>query len=405
MAVNQFVARNGIISLNDLQVTGSIYASGNVTAVSLIKSGGTSSQFLKADGSIDNNTYLTSSTGVTTFSAGTTGLTPSSATSGAITLAGTLGAGNGGTGYTSLASLAANSAFSTTYLGISATAANSTLWNSLAYYGGALASSVLYMMVYDNTNTRQGVASAAQIQSFLGLGSNAYTSTAFLPLAGGTLTGGLNGTTATFSGALTVGGPIVRSAAGQGWLSGNYSSVETTVTTGAIYSIGGSYYPTSTSLNNMYGIGYTHTNQGQMLGSSGWGMYVASGGTVKIYLCSDNGTGYFLGDVIAYYSDKRLKTNIRPIENALSKVMQIGGYFYNPNDLAIELGATQDRDERVGVMAQEVQAVLPHAIKDAPFDRTGTYMTVQYDKLVPLLIEAIKEQQKQIDELKSQINK
>jgi len=60
---------------------------------------------------LDNNTYLTSSTGVTTFSAGTTGLTPSSATSGAITLAGTLGAANGGTGYTSLASLAGDAAF------------------------------------------------------------------------------------------------------------------------------------------------------------------------------------------------------------------------------------------------------------------------------------------------------
>lgn len=101
----------------------------------------------------------------------------------------------------------------------------------------------------------------------------------------------------------------------------------------------------------------------------------------------------------------RLKTNIRYIDNALGKVLKLGGYYYNPNDLAIELGATQDRDERVGVLAQEVQAVLPHAIKDAPFDRTGTYMTVQYDKLVPLLIEAIKEQQKQINELKSQINK
>jgi hypothetical protein len=115
-------------------------------------------------------------------------------------------------------------------------------------------------------------------------------------------------------------------------------------------------------------------------------------------------TGYFTGDVIAYYSDKRLKTNIRPIENALSKVMQIGGYFYNPNDLAVELGATQDKDEKVGVLAQEIQVILPHAIKDAPFDKTGTYITVQYEKLVPLLIEAIKEQQTQIEELKTLVN-
>jgi len=74
---------------------------GNITGNSIIKSGGTSSQFLKADGSVDASTYLTSSTGVTTFSAGTTGFTPSSATSGAVTLAGTLAIANGGTGATS----------------------------------------------------------------------------------------------------------------------------------------------------------------------------------------------------------------------------------------------------------------------------------------------------------------
>ena len=110
------------------------------------------------------------------------------------------------------------------------------------------------------------------------------------------------------------------------------------------------------------------------------------------------------GDITAYYSDMRLKTNIRTIDSALNKVMQLGGYYYNPNDLAIELGASQDRDERVGVMAQEVMEVLPHAIKDAPFDKTGTYKTVQYDKLVPLLIQAMKEQQSQIEELKTIIN-
>jgi hypothetical protein len=117
-----------------------------------------------------------------------------------------------------------------------------------------------------------------------------------------------------------------------------------------------------------------------------------------------NGAITATGDITAFFSDMRLKTNIRTIDSALNKVMQLGGYYYNPNDLAIELGASQDRDERVGVMAQEVMEVLPHAIKDAPFDKTGTYKAVQYEKIVPLLIEAMKEQQSQIEELKSITN-
>jgi hypothetical protein len=120
-------------------------------------------------------------------------------------------------------------------------------------------------------------------------------------------------------------------------------------------------------------------------------------------------------NITAYYSDKRLKTNIVPIDNALSKLNSITGVYYNSNDVAESFGYT-DKTEQVGVIAQEVQSVLPHVVKPAPFD-TGydsqnnqfsisgeNYLTVQYEKLIPLLIESIKEQQKQIDDLKSIIN-
>lgn len=119
------------------------------------------------------------------------------------------------------------------------------------------------------------------------------------------------------------------------------------------------------------------------------------------------------GDITAYSSDKRLKTNIASIENAIDKIKSIRGVTYNWNDLANSFGFDKNGPQ-VGVIAQEVQAVLPEVIKLAPFDRADkdddktslsgeNYLTVQYDKIVPLLIEAIKEQQKQIEELKAKI--
>jgi hypothetical protein len=83
---------------------------------------------------------------------------------------------------------------------------------------------------------------------------------------------------------------LVRESAGIGWLSGNYSSSETSNTTGAIYSIGGSYYPTGASLNTMYGVGYTNSSQGQMpSGASSWGFYVAANGVARVWLGGDSG--------------------------------------------------------------------------------------------------------------------
>ena len=113
-------------------------------------------------------------------------------------------------------------------------------------------------------------------------------------------------------------------------------------------------------------------------------------------------------DIVAYSSDMRLKTNIQLLSNPLEKINKLSGFTYNWNDKAKELANYDTNESLVGVFAQEVQAVLPEAVKLAPFDNDGNnnsisgenYLTVQYEKIVPLLIEAIKEQQKQIDELK-----
>ena len=101
-------------------------------------------------------------------------------------------------------------------------------------------------------------------------------------------------------------------------------------------------------------------------------------------------------NVVAYgSSDKQLKDNITPIENALQKVKQIGGYTFDWND-------KQDvyTGHDVGVIAQEIEEVLPEVVTT----RDNGYKAVKYEKIVPLLIEAIKEQQTQIENQQSQID-
>ena len=103
------------------------------------------------------------------------------------------------------------------------------------------------------------------------------------------------------------------------------------------------------------------------------------------------------GDIIAFVSDERLKTNIKSIDNALDKVVSLNGFTYTFNELAASLGFDPNQ-VHAGVSAQQVQSVLPEAIASCPID--DNYLTVKYEKLVPLLIEAIKELKNEVDELK-----
>ena len=113
------------------------------------------------------------------------------------------------------------------------------------------------------------------------------------------------------------------------------------------------------------------------------------------------------GNITAYFSDARLKDQTGLITGAIEKVSAIDTFYYKPNALASSFGFSSDKTE-VGVSAQSVETVMPEVVSRAPFDMDGlgdslsgeNYLTVDYARLVPLLIEAIKEQQKQIDELK-----
>jgi len=112
-------------------------------------------------------------------------------------------------------------------------------------------------------------------------------------------------------------------------------------------------------------------------------------------------------DIVAFSSDRRLKDNIQTIQCPLYKLQNLSGFLYNWNKTANQLAGYETGSKYVGLYAQEVQSVLPEAVKLAPFDNDGRdnsisgqcYLTVQYEKLVPLLVEAIKEQQCQINNL------
>src|SRR6056300_979981 len=133
-------------------------------------------------------------------------------------------------------------------------------------------------------------------------------------------------------------------------------------------------YSSNQTLNNNSNVHF----EGLMVGQT-------SGSTANTIRC--------VGDVVAFYSsDKRLKDNITPIENSLEKVGKLKGYEFDWNDNQ-EVYEGHD----VGVIAQEVEAVVPEIVETRKHDG---YKAVKYEKLVPLLINAINELKAEIEELK-----
>jgi len=170
-----------------------------------------------------------------------------------------------------------------------------------------------------------------------------------------------------------------------------------------------------------YAIYNSQQSNGIALFDGSGGVEIRYAGTTTLESDSTGGikvTGQLsaTGDVVAYSSDERLKENIKPIESAVDKIKQLKGVTFDWNEKSEELGfepTTKTND--VGVIAQDVEAVFPQLVQLAPFDiargedgnatsKSGEdYKTVNYARLTAVLIEAVKEQQQQIDELKKQI--
>jgi autotransporter adhesin len=142
------------------------------------------------------------------------------------------------------------------------------------------------------------------------------------------------------------------------------------------------------------------------LGAGNINLITMNGNTGNVGIGVDNPTQklHVAGNILATGtitpSDRRYKEDIQLIADPLQKLQQINGvtYHYKPNEFP---GIGFDSTPQVGVIAQEVETVLPQVVVT---DANG-YKAVDYSKIVPLLIESIKEQQRQIEELKKIINK
>jgi hypothetical protein len=188
---------------------------------------------------------------------------------------------------------------------------------------------------------------------------------------------------------------------------GQLFSITNNLTSGSIYSV-----------NDISGIPSIDVDANGTVSLAPYNGNVGIGITNPSYKLHVSGSIGATGNITAYASDKRLKENFTHIESPLEKVQKLNGYTFDWNAKSEELGFTpQYKQNDVGLIAQEVQEILPQAAVLAPFDRQTNqngevssksgenYLTIQYERLIPLLVEAIKEQQKQIDSLNVEIEK
>lgn len=121
-------------------------------------------------------------------------------------------------------------------------------------------------------------------------------------------------------------------------------------------------------------------------------------GAVATGNITTTGTITATGNILGFYSDDRLKNKLGKIENALSKVNSLEGFYFEANQTALDLG--YEAGKQIGVSAQSVQAVQPEVVHPSA---NPEYLTVDYARLVPLLIESIKELTAKVNELEAKL--
>ena len=192
-------------------------------------------------------------------------------------------------------------------------------------------------------------------------------------------------------------------AGGMGVISGSSQIDGTAITNksisiaGTSVSLGGTI--TATTIGNAIGA-LSGSSQVSLASTNGFGTYinqaVLSTSSPTFAALTINGAITATGDITAYFtSDERLKENIQPITNALSKVESISGNEYDWKGGFEEIHTKKGND--VGVIAQEIQKILPQAV----IERDNGYLGVNYEKIIPLLIQSIKELSAKVKELEN----
>jgi len=135
------------------------------------------------------------------------------------------------------------------------------------------------------------------------------------------------------------------------------------------------------------------------------GLVIKENGYVGIGIVNPTTKLYVNGDItansVAGTSDARYKTNIRPVTQALNKVKALQGVYFNWNQKDFPQKDFGSQNE-LGFIAQDVEKIVPEVVTKEK--NNEEYRAVKYDKVVALLVEAIKEQQKQIEELQKKVN-